>query len=519
MGRESPVTLTFGAAPRRWLAALILALAPLAPAQPPGHDSPEQRSLIVQAQAFQALDAGDYPKAEKLLRQSITLDGGNFVFYYNLACVLALENQPEKGADSLIDAVEHGFVDLFQLKRDPQLAVVRKDPRIEQLIKSWPTVLTRHLDSNLKAAANLFDGHTGTYVTTRDEHLRVAFMSAMDPKSTEQARADIARLYEWGVANVFDDLADPDKGTNDAWVAVILPTPKDFVRWLIATYGKDAFMSFAGIGGSYVHDQKRLVAQDLGATLRHEFFHVMHWRSTTRLGQDCPIWIQEGLCSLVEDYEVGADGAAASLKPVPSWRTNMSKRLLGNGSLLTMKQLAAVPRERFTASQPLARYAQARTFFLYLYSTGHLKDWYTAYTTDREFGYHSDPTGLKAVEHVLAKPMTDVEKDFRTWLRALPTVAEQIRPGSASMAVDVEPGNGDGPEIVNIPRDERGQPNPARHAGLRVGDIITAIDGKPTRDLNELVRLLGEHKAGDVVEVSYRRGTNHASTKVTLVDR
>jgi S1-C subfamily serine protease len=44
-------------------------------------------------------------------------------------------------------------------------------------------------------------------------------------------------------------------------------------------------------------------------------------------------------------------------------------------------------------------------------------------------------------------------------------------------------------------------------------------NGQPTRDLNEVVRLLGEHDAGDVVEVSYRRGKVHGSAKVTLVPR
>ena len=85
--------------------------------------------------------------------------------------------------------------------------------------------------------------------------------------------------------------------------------------------------------------------------------------------------------------------------------------------------------------------------------------------------------------------------------------------------MDVEQGDGDGPVIVEIPPDVRGKPNPARQAGLRIKDVITAIDGKPTRDLNELVRVLGEHQAGDVVEISYRRGKIHGSTRVALVQR
>jgi hypothetical protein len=236
-----------------------------------------------------------------------------------------------------------------------------------------------------------------------------------------------------------------------------------------------------------------------------------------RLDQDHPIWIQEGLCSLVEDYEPG--GKPDELKPVPSWRSNMAKRIMNGATMLPIKKLAAVPRERFTGNSPLAHYAQARTFFLYLHSTGVLKEWYATYTTDREHGYRADRSGIKAVEFACRKPIADVDKDYKAWLRALPTVAEQIRPGAASLGVDVEQGDGDGPEIAEIPRDTPKRPNPARKAGLRRGDIITAIDGKPTRDLNELIRLLGERKAGDEVEVSYRRGQTHGTARVTLVPR
>lgn len=477
--------------------------------------SPAEAALILQARAFTAMEKHQYKTADELLGQAVKTDPGNFVLYYNQACVKALLEDAAASADLLIDAVEHGFTDLDQLKRDPQLVLARKEPRIVKLIEAWPKVLDRHLEANLAACAKLFDGKNGTYRTTRDARLRIGIMSAMDPKATEQASADISRLYDWGLQNVFPELADPKLADQDAWTVVILPTPKDFLRWLVKTYGPAAINDFSGIGGSYLNDEKRLVAQDLGATLRHEFFHVLHWRSAIRHGQDHPVWIQEGLCSLVEDYELGPEGSAASLKPVPSWRTNMAKRIMSGGNLLPIKKLASIQRDRFTGASPLANYAQARTFFLFLLQSGKLKEWYAHYTAH----YEDDPTGVKSIEAVFSQPITDVDKSYRAWLRALPTIAEQMKPGSAGLGVDVEQGDGDGPMIAEIPSGGRGRPNAARQAGLRAGDVITAIDGKPTRDLNELVRLLGEHKVGDEVEISYRRGTTHAATKVRLVPR
>jgi hypothetical protein len=476
----------------------------------------QNRGEAIQARAFEAIEKGEYQEAERLLREQIGLQPRNFVPYYNLACVLSLQGNAAAAGDMLIAAVERGFIDLSQMRRDPHLAAARKDPAFRNLVSEWPSILEQHLEANLKHAQGIFDGRHGAYAEIRDEHLRVAYLSAMDLRSTEMAREDLARLYQWGLANVFADLVDdpaakPRLSSEDPWVVVVLPAGKDFIRWAAATYGAAAVNNFSGIGGSYLHDQKRLVAQDLGATLRHEFFHVLHWRSMTRLGQDHPIWIQEGLCSLVEDYDC-PDGTAASLRPVASWRTNVSRRLAIGGRLMPLQRLADVPRDRFTGSSPLANYGQARTVFLYLFEHGKLKDWYAHYTAN----FDADPSGIKSLEAVFEKPIAEIDREYRLWVRALPEVAEQLRPGAAGLGVDVEGGTGDGPVIVEIPRRILGKPNPAIASGLRLGDAITAIDGRPTRDLNELVRVLGEKQAGDEVEVSYRRGAVHGSVRVRL---
>ena len=113
-------------------------------------------------------------------------------------------------------------------------------------------------------------------------------------------------------------------------------------------------------------------------------------------------------------------------------------------------------------------------------------------------------------------PIADVDKQYRQWVRSLPEVAEQIKPGHAGLGVDVDPGTGDGPVIVAIPSSIYGRRNPALSSGLKVGDVITNIDGRPTRDLNELVRLLGTKKVGEEVEVGYRRRSEHGAVRVTL---
>jgi S1-C subfamily serine protease len=51
------------------------------------------------------------------------------------------------------------------------------------------------------------------------------------------------------------------------------------------------------------------------------------------------------------------------------------------------------------------------------------------------------------------------------------------------------------------------------------GDVITAINGRPTREMAELVRVLSQFSPGEAVEVSYRRGSRHGEVSVTLVTK
>src|SRR6185369_8534018 len=109
----------------------------------------------------------------------------------------------------------------------------------------------------------------------------------------------------------------------------------------------------------------------------HEFWHIMHWRDMDARAQQHPIWIMEGLCSLVEDVDTGPNGG---MIPKPSWRTNMVRRLAKGGSLIPLEVLFATGYKTFMNDRPLAYYGESRALFLYLHQRGKLKDWYTFYT-------------------------------------------------------------------------------------------------------------------------------------------
>lgn len=473
-----------------------------APAKASDPNTLRREAARLAGESVKAFARGEYAQAADLLRRQRDLQPDNFVVHYNLACALAMQGQADEAAVSLERAVETGFSDIHHLRRDTTLAPLRTHPRYLQIINAWPAIIDAQRDARIEKIEAHFKGK---YTTARDESLRLVYRSALDEKSLAAAREELPRLARFAEESVMPGILDPEALREDPWVMVILPTTQDFKRWAVSVYGEAAVSTTSMIGGSYEHDEKRLVSIDIGSTFRHEFFHVLHWRSCTRLGQPHPIWIMEGLCSLVEDYDLDDAGRVV---PATSWRTNMAKRILRINSLLPIETIATMPQLRFSGSRPLAHYAQARAIFLFLHQSGRLKDWYAHYTAN----FEADPSGVASLEAVFGAPIKDINAQYRSWLKALPEVPEQIARGKASLGIEVDAGAGDGPVVAVVPRG-------VRPGELRMGDVIQSIDGRPTRDLAELVRVLGTCTPGQEVEVAYRRGQLHRTTKVTLIPR
>ena len=58
--------------------------------------------------------------------------------------------------------------------------------------------------------------------------------------------------------------------------------------------------------------------------------------------------------------------------------------------------------------------------------------------------------------------------------------------------------------------------SPADTAGLKLNDVITAIDGKQLTDESSLGRIISRHKPGDTIALSVLRGSQHLTLKATL---
>ena len=514
-----------------------------------GMQERRSRSAALTARAIEAFRVGDYSRAESVLTEQLAIDPENFVVHYNLACARAALGKPDPAIEALQRAVEFGFSNRQHLERDPYLEPIRGTEDFRRLLDHWDGVIGMQRRVRVEQAREWVRGSTEERA---DERLRIDLISAHSEAETDEAMDQIGRVADW--AGGILPIGEAPEVASAPFVVVALPDQRDFLKWAFWTYGERARRAFAGIGGSYEHDEKRLVAQDLGPTLRHEFFHVLHWRDMDRLGQVHPIWIQEGLASLVEDMDPARlvhpragrqadrttapegidpnlvpatpieaerssavpDGESAptdSWIPVPSWRSNIVKRLARTGPLPDFESFMGRGHADFSTRRPLAAYAHARTILLFLQSRGVLADWYSRYTGDPEIGFASDPSGIAAMEAALGMELPEIESAYRAWVvDDLPMVAESGTDLVAVLGVDVEQGE-TGPTVSSVPREAR------RRTGLRRLDVITAIDGRPVRDMKEFVRVLSAYEPGETVRVEYRRQRLSGAGDIELVRR
>ncbi len=453
--------------------------------------------------AIEAFNRQDFDEAERLWLAWSERDPSAFVPLYNLACARSMRGDVEGAGEHILSAIQRGFADINQLKTDANLRAFRKTDTYKGILEGWGTFLERRLEADLDAARKQYGSR---YNYSKDEKYRLAFASAYDTVTSRQAREEVRRTADWAIKNVFTDLADESQDDYDAWVMVVLPTASDFQRWAIETYGDIPGTATSTLGGAYAHDQKKLVTQDLGSTLRHEFFHVLHWRSADRLGQRHPVWIQEGLAALVEDMDQTRRGR---WEPSVSWRTNSIANLAKQNKLLPIETLSSMDRRRYATNRPLANYAISRGVFMYLHEQGKLADFYSTYTET----YAQDPSGLSALLSTLGTTAEEFDDRFRVWCRGMDEVYEQNSPPSLGIGVSLDVSSGDGPVIRQITHDS------AKRAGLRPGDVLTGMNGRSVRDLNEFYRVLTGLNEGQRVEVNYHRRGQHSTTTLAITGR
>ena len=132
--------------------------------------------------------------------------------------------------------------------------------------------------------------------------------------------------------------------------------------------------------------------------------------------------------------------------------------------------------------------------------------------TERHETHDDDPTGVKAFRVCFNEPLSEIEKQWRAWAHRRPKVDVAIDSGDAALGIESDlHASNDGVLIADV------IPGSAAAAGdLEAGDVIVAVDGRPTRSLTELQTIIAAKAVGDRVTVRARRNGDYFTVVVRL---
>ena len=80
---------------------------------------------------------GQYARALQLDRRLVRLIPENAIAWYNLACSYAVLGMIDPAFSALQRALELGYRFISRLRRDPDLKVLRRDPRFARLLRRF----------------------------------------------------------------------------------------------------------------------------------------------------------------------------------------------------------------------------------------------------------------------------------------------------------------------------------------------------------------------------------------------
>lgn len=461
--------------------ALAFAAAVLACPVDAAVDEPVSPRRQIEAALEAGRHAGALPVIEQLL-DSAAHDGD---LLYQAARCYSVLGQREQAADHLIRAVRAGFRRFEELEYEPDLEPLWDHPAFVAVLEAREQLERRAGERALSRWRSLFDEEA--YRFEIDDRHHLVFVNALDDVAHHEMRTMLADQAEHLIAGFFE-------APLRAYVLVAVPRPRDAGQ----------FLGQSDVGGLYDHSTRQLISRNIGGSLRHEFFHVYHHHHMDMLDQKHPLWIQEGLACLYEDAIVDADG---QLQFMPNERVNVIKRRVGSGYAMPWAAMFDISRDRFMRDAKTL-YPQAYAVFRYVAEQGKLAEWYDAYVLT----FDEDPTGRAAFEQVFDRPLAEIEREWRRWVRDLEGSRNTLAQGTATLGVMVdEHGTGDGVRVVQL------SPGSAADlAGIEPEDVIVSIDDRPTRSFNELINIVRPKQPGDTVTVRLRRGEAYRTVTARL---
>lgn len=450
------------------------------------HGEEQTASASPAPQIRDAFERGDYRTALNIIETQLTAKPDDTQLLYRAGCAAACLGHDDESAAYLARAVNAGFMDYALMRVDPDLESIREHPVYVAIIEEADRILAEWRADPVHAWQARFG--TDEYRFEQDAERRLWYATALDESSHASMTAMIKREADYLGRTFFGGPPDYD-------VLVAAPTAE---HASLLFHGKDRY------GGVYEHGSRRLIARDIGSSLRHEFFHLMHFGHMQRMGKLQPIWIQEGWASLYEDCVFPEEGGVII---EPSHRADVVYHVAQQDKLLPWSQLLTMNQERFMADAGRT-YAQSRSIFQYMEEKTLLDDWYRQYV----ISFDRDPTGARAIEEVFGTPIDRVERAWLEWVHRNRPAPLRVELGESGLGLKLEMrGSNDGVLVTEVTRGSEPQ-----RSGICAGDVIVAVNDRTTRSFLELRSIVGRERPGTWVDVLVRRGDDYQNMPVKL---
>jgi len=346
------------------------------------------------AQIDEHLRRQDNQAAAELLERHLQERPSDAVMLYNAACVRCRLGELDRGAAYFIRAVKAGFADISHARRDPDLRALRGHPVFRAVIDASDaadeTLARRRMEGWRRQLGD------ASYRYEMDTSGRIVLVSSLDAAAHEATKRLIRTHTDHLQQTLF---AGTHRSTGPGgYIVIVIPSRADAARLLTRPY----------VTGLYNHRRRELVTFGHSRALRHELAHALHHRHMDVLGQEHPLWIQEGLASLYEEYLLDDDG---TIHFPANDRHEQAKLLARDDRLMSWPRLAAVEPTSMR-EEAFVAYPQLRSIFRFIAEQGRLESWYRLFVE----GFEVDPTGLTALETVFDRPLAEVEMAWRRWL-------------------------------------------------------------------------------------------------------
>jgi len=412
---------------------------------------------------------------------------------YNTACGHALKGRKKQALGFLKKAVRAGFVNFAHIESDPDLASLREEAGYRELLENREEYIRK---ASSKAVERITRGLASRGVDARkyrkfvDEKNNFVYLHTRGDDEFAIIRRGLEEYAEYQWRHLFQNRPQSP-------LYIVLLSTGDTPKFLRGQVG--GFFN-SGMNALFCGDRPahRLLKTSV---VIHEFTHALHFADMAARRQRHPIWLIEGLATLFESSERSPERVVAR----HSHRLAVVQSYLRRGRTLPWNRIMKLSHPQFMAAARLT-YAQSRYMLFYMYERGLLKKFYDEYT--RGEGYGNDKSAAGAYEVVFGKPLVEVERDWKSWLKTrkvppLPFLGVSTR-ATAKGQVCVErlvPGA------------------PAALAGIRAGDILVSIAGRQVKNPADVISVVGAQKVGDQIDIEVLRGGKRLDFNVRLAKR